>query len=40
LNELERLVDDGDTLELVSRLSAMMREPRRARDVVLEDTLH
>jgi hypothetical protein len=40
LHDLERLVDEGDTLELVSRLSAMMREPRRAREVLLEDTLH
>jgi FlaA1/EpsC-like NDP-sugar epimerase len=27
VGELERLVDEGDTLELVSRLSAMMRAP-------------
>jgi FlaA1/EpsC-like NDP-sugar epimerase len=27
---LERLVEEGDTLELVSRLSAIVREPRRA----------
>jgi FlaA1/EpsC-like NDP-sugar epimerase len=40
LAELERLVDDSDTLELVSRLSGMMRTPRRAREPVLEDTLH
>jgi FlaA1/EpsC-like NDP-sugar epimerase len=40
LVELERLVDEGDTLELVSRLSGMMRAPRRAREPVLEDTLH
>jgi FlaA1/EpsC-like NDP-sugar epimerase len=26
---LERLVEEGDTLELVSRLSAIVREPRR-----------
>ena len=31
LNELERLVEAGDTLELVSRLTAAVREPRRAR---------
>jgi FlaA1/EpsC-like NDP-sugar epimerase len=31
LGELERLVEEGDTLEVVSRLSAMMREPRRVR---------
>jgi FlaA1/EpsC-like NDP-sugar epimerase len=30
LNELERLVEAGDTLELVSRLGAIVREPRRA----------
>jgi FlaA1/EpsC-like NDP-sugar epimerase len=29
LVELERLVEEGDTLELVSRLGAMMRDPRR-----------
>jgi FlaA1/EpsC-like NDP-sugar epimerase len=29
LAELERLVDTGDTLELVARLSGMMKEPRR-----------
>jgi FlaA1/EpsC-like NDP-sugar epimerase len=29
LTELERLVEDGETLELVSRLTAMMRAPRR-----------
>jgi FlaA1/EpsC-like NDP-sugar epimerase len=29
LAALERLVDEGDTLELVSRLSAIVREPRR-----------
>jgi FlaA1/EpsC-like NDP-sugar epimerase len=37
---LERLVDEGDTLELVSRLAGMMREPRRAEASILEDTLH
>jgi FlaA1/EpsC-like NDP-sugar epimerase len=30
LAELERLVDAGETLDLISRLSAMMREPRFA----------
>jgi FlaA1/EpsC-like NDP-sugar epimerase len=29
LTELERLVEDGETLELVSRLTAMMRAPQR-----------
>jgi FlaA1/EpsC-like NDP-sugar epimerase len=29
LTELERLVEEGETLELVSRLTAMMRAPRR-----------
>jgi hypothetical protein len=37
---LERLVEDGETLELVSRLASMMREPRRIHEAVLEDTLH
>jgi len=44
LAELERLVEDGETLEAVSRLAAMSREPRYAvahdKDSVLEDTLH
>jgi len=40
LAELERLVEDGDTLELVARLGSMMREPRRVGEVVLEDTIH
>jgi FlaA1/EpsC-like NDP-sugar epimerase len=31
LAELERLVDAGETLELVAKLGAMMREPRRTR---------
>ncbi len=33
LGELRRLVDEGETLELVSRLGAMIKEPRRGRDV-------
>ena len=44
LGELERLVEAGETLNAVSRLAAMSREPRYAvvRDpgAVLEDTLH
>jgi FlaA1/EpsC-like NDP-sugar epimerase len=44
LGELGRLVEDGETLEVVSRLSAMSRDPRyavvREEDTVLEDTLH
>jgi len=42
LTELDRLVHEGETLEVVSRLSAMMREPRLAGGpvrVVEEDTL-
>jgi FlaA1/EpsC-like NDP-sugar epimerase len=46
LAELERLVQDGETLEAVSRLSAMMREPRLTdapagarEDTVSEQTL-
>jgi FlaA1/EpsC-like NDP-sugar epimerase len=31
LSELERLVEGGETLELVTRLGEMMREPRRVR---------
>jgi FlaA1/EpsC-like NDP-sugar epimerase len=40
LGELERLVETGDTLELVSRLTAIMREPQRlqaASSVALAD---
>jgi FlaA1/EpsC-like NDP-sugar epimerase len=40
LAELERLVDEGETLGVVSKLGAMVREPRRAGSAVLEDTLH
>jgi FlaA1/EpsC-like NDP-sugar epimerase len=43
LTELERLVDDGETLEVVSRLSTMMRAPRvvteQSTSLVDEDTL-
>jgi FlaA1/EpsC-like NDP-sugar epimerase len=42
LGELERLVEEGDTLELVTRLSSMVRAPQRATadERLLEDTLH
>ncbi|MFL5961327.1 MAG: polysaccharide biosynthesis protein [Gaiellaceae bacterium] len=41
LAELERLVDEGDTLALVAKLRAMVQEPARTgREAVLEDTLH
>jgi FlaA1/EpsC-like NDP-sugar epimerase len=40
LTDLERLVEEADTLELVTRLAAMVREPRRVDAAVLEDTLH
>ncbi len=40
LSELERLVGDGETLELVSRLNAMARAPQRVHTRALEDTLH
>ena len=40
LAELERLVEEGDTLGVVSRVAAMVREPQRAGAAVLEDTLH
>jgi FlaA1/EpsC-like NDP-sugar epimerase len=42
LAELERLVRDGETLEVVSRLATMLRAPRlasQARTAVDEDTL-
>jgi FlaA1/EpsC-like NDP-sugar epimerase len=44
LGDLGHLVEDGETLEAVSRLAAMSRDPRyavvREEDTVLEDTLH
>jgi hypothetical protein len=40
LAALEQLVEAGETLEVVSRLSAMVREPRRVSDAVSEETLH
>ncbi len=41
LAELERLVDEGDTLGVVARLGSMVSEPvRTGREAVLEDTLH
>jgi len=41
LAELERLVDEGATLDVVAKLSAMVKEPQRTgKEAVLEDTLH
>jgi FlaA1/EpsC-like NDP-sugar epimerase len=44
LVDLGRLVEDGETLEVVSRLATMAKDPRYAvapaPDAVLEDTLH
>jgi len=44
LGGLEQLVEAGETLEVVSRLSSMVREPRRvgvaSKDTVSEQTLH
>jgi FlaA1/EpsC-like NDP-sugar epimerase len=40
LAELERMVGRGDTLDVVSRLATMLREPRRVGAAILEDTLH
>jgi FlaA1/EpsC-like NDP-sugar epimerase len=41
LTELERLVEDGDTLGVVAKLGAMVSEPvRTGREPVLEDTMH
>jgi hypothetical protein len=34
------MVGRGDTLDVVSRLASMLREPRRAGSAILEDTLH
>ena len=41
LAELARLVSEGDTLGVVTRLGSMVREPKRiGTEAVLEDTLH
>ncbi len=40
LAELDRLVGAGDTLGVTSKLGLMVKEPRRAGQAVLEDTLH
>ena len=40
LDALERMVNRGETLDVVSRLAAMLRAPHRAGAAVLEDTLH
>jgi FlaA1/EpsC-like NDP-sugar epimerase len=40
LAELERLVAQGDTLGVASKLGQMVKAPRRAGAAVLEDTLH
>jgi FlaA1/EpsC-like NDP-sugar epimerase len=40
LAELERLVEEGDTLGVTSKLGMMVKEPRRTGQAVLEDTLH
>jgi FlaA1/EpsC-like NDP-sugar epimerase len=41
LAELERLVEEGDTLGVVSKLGAMVKNPvKTGREAVLEDTLH
>ena len=38
LNELERLADEGDTLEVVGKLSAIVRDPKRVKPPQLSDT--
>jgi FlaA1/EpsC-like NDP-sugar epimerase len=41
LAELERLVEEGDTLGVVAKLGSMVREPlRTGQEAMLEDTLH
>jgi FlaA1/EpsC-like NDP-sugar epimerase len=40
LAELEGMVGRGETLDVVARLAAMIREPQRVESAVLEDTLH
>ena len=38
LTELERLADEGDTLEVVGKLGAIVREPQRVEPPQLSDT--
>jgi FlaA1/EpsC-like NDP-sugar epimerase len=40
LAELDRLVAEGDTLNVVAKLGTMMREQQRTGAALLEDTLH
>jgi FlaA1/EpsC-like NDP-sugar epimerase len=40
LDELQRLIEEADTLGVVSKLRAMSAQPRRTGSAVLEDTLH
>jgi FlaA1/EpsC-like NDP-sugar epimerase len=40
LDQLERLVQQADTLGVVAKLRAMSAQPRRTGSAVLEDTLH
>ncbi len=40
LGDLQEMVRRGDTLDVVSKLASMLRDPRRAGTAVLEDTLH
>jgi FlaA1/EpsC-like NDP-sugar epimerase len=40
LGELQGMVARGETLDVVSRLATMMRDPRRVGAAILEDTLH
>ncbi|MFY9580309.1 MAG: nucleoside-diphosphate sugar epimerase/dehydratase [Gaiellaceae bacterium] len=40
LAELDQMVSRGETLDVVSKLATLMREPRRVGSAVLEDTLH
>jgi FlaA1/EpsC-like NDP-sugar epimerase len=40
LARLDGMVERGETLDVVSKLASMMREPRLVESAVLEDTLH
>jgi FlaA1/EpsC-like NDP-sugar epimerase len=40
LAELQEMVARGETLDVVSKLATMMREPRRVGAAILEDTMH
>jgi hypothetical protein len=40
LDDLQRLVEEADTLGVIAKLRGMSARPRRTGSAVLEDTLH